>query len=59
MKTTFTREQRGAMILAILILILITVVLQLWLLAATMNSYLGAMTRSSGRPPWSAWCASE
>jgi hypothetical protein len=41
MKKSFTREQRSAMILAILSLILITVVLQLWLLAATMNSYLG------------------
>ena len=41
MKKTFTHEQRGTMLLTILSLMLITVVLQLWLLAATMNSWLG------------------
>ena len=41
MKRTFTREQRTTMIYAILGLVLITVVLQLWLLVATMNAYLG------------------
>ena len=41
MKRAFTREQRTTMIYGILGLVLITVVLQLWLLVATMNAYLG------------------
>lgn len=41
MKQGFTREQRLTMIYGILCLVLISVVLQLWLLAATMNAYLG------------------
>jgi hypothetical protein len=41
MKTPFTCEQRTTILDAILSVLLITVVLQLWLLAATMNSYLG------------------
>lgn len=41
MKRPFTREQRTTMLFGILGLVLITVVLQLWLLTATMNAYLG------------------
>jgi hypothetical protein len=41
MSQPLTREQRGTIVYAILCLVLITVVLQLWLLAATMNAYLG------------------
>jgi hypothetical protein len=41
MKRAFTREQRATMIYGILSLLLVTVVLQLWLLTATMNAYLG------------------
>ena len=41
MKQPFTREQRTVIIYGILCLLLIVVVLQLWLLAATMNAYLG------------------
>ena len=41
MKQRFTREQRTVIIYGILCLLLIVVVLQLWLLAATMNAYLG------------------
>jgi hypothetical protein len=41
MKQRFTREQRTVIIYGILSLLLIVVVLQLWLLAATMNAYLG------------------
>jgi hypothetical protein len=41
MKPRFTREQRTTMIYAIFSLILFVVVLQLWLLVATMNAYLG------------------
>jgi hypothetical protein len=41
MKRPLTREQRTTMICGILCLVLVTVVLQLWLLAASMNAYLG------------------
>ncbi len=41
MSQPFTREQRITIVYGILCLVLVTVVLQLWLLAATMNAYLG------------------
>jgi hypothetical protein len=41
MKRRFTREQRLTMIYGILSIVLIIVLLQLWLLIATMNAYLG------------------
>jgi hypothetical protein len=41
MKAAFTREQRLTMVYAILGLVLLTVVLQLWLLLASMNAFLG------------------
>jgi hypothetical protein len=41
MKRDFTREQRMTIVSGILCLVLILVVLQLWLLMATMNAYLG------------------
>jgi hypothetical protein len=41
MKPPFTREQRTTVIHGILCLVLILVVLQLWLLMATMNAFLG------------------
>lgn len=41
MKRYFTREQRSTMLYGILCLVMLTVVLQLWLLTATMNAYLG------------------
>lgn len=41
MKRRFTREQRLTMIYGILCIVLIIVMLQLWLLIATMNAYLG------------------
>jgi len=37
----FTREQRAPVIYGILSFVLILVILQLWLLTATMNAYLG------------------
>jgi hypothetical protein len=37
----FTREQRTTIVHGILCIVLILVVLQLWLLTATMNAYLG------------------
>ena len=41
MKRIFTREQRMTIVHGILCIILILVILQLWLLTATMNAYLG------------------
>ena len=41
MRQPFSREQRTTIIYGILCLILFTAVLQLWLLAATMNAFLG------------------
>jgi hypothetical protein len=37
----FTRQQRTTVITGMLAFVLMLVVLQLWLLAATMNAYLG------------------
>jgi hypothetical protein len=41
MKRPFTREQRTTIVYGILGFVLILVILQLWLLTATMNAYLG------------------
>ena len=41
MRRPFTREQRTTVLTGILCLVLILVVLQLWLLMATMNAHLG------------------
>ncbi len=41
MKRPFNREQRTTVISGIFCIVLILVVLQLWLLTATMNAYLG------------------
>lgn len=41
MKQPFTRNQRSTIVYGILCLILLMVVMQLWLLSATMNAYLG------------------
>jgi hypothetical protein len=41
MKKPFSREQRTTIVYGILCLVLFTTVLQLWLLAATMNAFLG------------------
>ncbi len=41
MRKPFTREQRLTIIYGILCIVLLIVVLQLWLLTATMNAYLG------------------
>lgn len=41
MRQPFTREQRTTIVYAVLCLVLILVVMQLWLLTATMNAYLG------------------
>jgi hypothetical protein len=41
MRQPFTREQRTTILYGILCVVLVIVVLQLWLLTATMNAYLG------------------
>ncbi len=41
MRQPFTREQRTTIIYGVLSLVLILLVLQLWLLTATMNAYQG------------------
>ncbi len=41
MKPHFTRKQRSTITYGILCLVLFLVVMQLWLLSATMNAYLG------------------
>ena len=40
-KRPFSREQRATIIYGMLVFVLIVVVLQLWLLTATMNAWLG------------------
>lgn len=41
MKKTFTRKQKLTIVYGILCIVIVLVVLQLWLLTATMNAYLG------------------
>jgi hypothetical protein len=41
MRRSFTREQRTTIVYGVLCVVLVLVVLQLWLLTATMNAYLG------------------
>ncbi len=41
MKPSFSRQQRTTAIYGILCMVLILVILQLWLLTATMNAFLG------------------
>jgi hypothetical protein len=41
MKRPLSREQRTTIVYGILCLVMVLVVLQLWLLTATMNAYLG------------------
>ena len=44
MKNALTREQRSTIVYGILCIVLLIDVLQLWLLTATMNAYLGGDT---------------
>jgi hypothetical protein len=41
MRKRFTREQRLTIVYGVLCIVVIIVMLQLWLLMATMNAYLG------------------
>jgi Family of unknown function (DUF6755) len=41
LKRPFSREQRTTIVYGMLAFVLIVVILQLWLLTATMNAYLG------------------
>jgi hypothetical protein len=54
MRRRFTREQKTTIIYGILCVVLLLVVLQLWLLTATMNAYLGG----DESPIWPAALAS-
>ena len=53
-KRSFAREQRVPIVQGMLAFVLILVVLQLWLLTATMNAYLGG----DDRVVWPAAAAS-
>ena len=44
-RRTFTRAQRTPIVQGMLAFVLILVILQLWLLTATMNAYLGGDDR--------------
>jgi len=44
-KRTFAREQRVPIVQGMLVFVLTLVMLQLWLLTATMNAYLGGDDR--------------
>lgn len=54
MKQAFTRQQRTTIVYGVLCLVILLVVLQLWLLTATMNAYLGG----DGDVVWPAAIAS-
>jgi hypothetical protein len=41
MKRRFTREQRMTIVYGMLCIVVVLVIIQLWLLTATMNAYLG------------------
>ena len=41
LKRPFSREQRTTIVYGMLVFVLIVVILQLWLLTATMNAWLG------------------
>jgi hypothetical protein len=41
MKKPFTRQQNTTILYGILCIVVVLVILQLWLLTATMNAYLG------------------
>lgn len=45
MKRAFSRQQKTTIVFGILALVLMTVVLQLWLLTATMNAFLAGQER--------------
>ena len=45
MKRTFSRQQKTTIVFGILSVVLILVVLQLWLLTATMNAFLAGQQR--------------
>ena len=45
MKRTFSRQQKTTIVFGILSIVLMMVVLQLWLLTATMNAFLAGQER--------------
>ena len=53
-RRAFTRDQRSTIVYGMLAFVLIVVIIQLWLLTATMNAYLGG----DGSVVWPAAWAS-
>ena len=47
MRRAFSRQQKLTIVFGILSIVLIIVILQLWLLTATMNAFLGHVANSS------------
>ncbi|MGZ5445573.1 MAG: DUF6755 family protein [Thermoanaerobaculia bacterium] len=45
MKRTFSRQQKTTIVFGILSIVVVIVILQLWLLTATMNAYLAGQER--------------
>lgn len=45
MRRTFSRQQKTTIVFGILAIVLMMVILQLWLLTATMNAYLAGQER--------------
>ena len=45
MRKTFSRQQKTTIVFGILSIVLIMVILQLWLLTATMNAFLAGQER--------------
>ena len=45
MKRAFSRQQKTTIVFGILCVVIVIVVLQLWLLTATMNAYLAGQER--------------
>ena len=48
-KRPFSRDQRITIVHGMLVFVVIVVILQLWLLTATMHAWLGGDDRSCGR----------
>ena len=57
-KRPFSRDQRTTIVYGMLVFVLIVVVLQLWLLTATMNASLGGDDSVVTRASWDAPCRS-
>ena len=52
MRRAFSRQQKTTIVFGILSIVLMMVVLQLWLLTATMNAFLAGQEKVSWRARW-------